>query len=635
MIKRTFKSTVHPVTKVTYLFWYTLLFCFFAAFTTQAMAEEIYFLSTPTVSPDAKTIVFSFEGDLWRVACTGGTAFRLTGMDGSESNPRFSPDGRWLAFSGTQDGNNNVYVMPVGGGEITQLTFHDQYDIVDSWSWDSNYIYFYSNRYNSVSQYKVSRQGGTPQRLIGHYFNRIHNLVEHPITHAYYFTDSWESLDYSSRKGYKGDYNPDIISYDPRTQELKYHTTYRGKDFSPTIDRQGTLYFVSDRFNEEFNLFCLDAKDEVRQLTSFDTSIKSPQVSANGELVVFEKDYQIFTYINASNKVEKVNIQLPINATLEIYRDFNVEGNITFFDVSPDGKKLAFVSRGRLFVSDIQGKYVKELNTNPKERVLEVKWLEDSRSLIYNQTDKGWLNLFKIKVSPTTGLAAAEKEEQLTFDTTNNREIELNPKKTQVMYLSGASQLKILDLKNTCSRTIVTDEFWAIHNSHAYFSPGGDAVVYTAYRNFEGDIFIYYLADGKIINLMGSGTPETEPFWSPDGKYLYFVANRFHPFYPSGSEDAKIYRLPFQKYLPPFRSTEFEQLFSEEEKDKDTKAKKAQTKGEKKSPEKNVTKEKETSQKDGTSESPQKSIGLRQLYQRWELVSPSSETQGAPYVIYN
>ena len=82
------------------------------------------FLSNPTLSPDGQTVVFSYEGDLWRVAAAGGSATRLTAMRGNEILPRISPDGKWLAFSADQNGNMDVYVMPIDGGEIRQITHH-------------------------------------------------------------------------------------------------------------------------------------------------------------------------------------------------------------------------------------------------------------------------------------------------------------------------------------------------------------------------------------------------------------------------------------------------------------------------------------------------------------------------------
>jgi tricorn protease len=396
-------------------------------------AGEVYFTTTPTISPDAAKIVFSCEGDLWIVNTSGGTAYRLTAMAGEEKYPRFSPDGQWIAFSGSQDGNSNVYVMPADGGEINQLTFHDAKDRVDSWSWDSKYIYFTSGRYNYFTEFKVNRQGGTPQRLFDNYFNTIHCLVEHPKSLAYYFTDTFESLLFASRKGYKGEYNPDIKSYNPKTKDFNIHTSYPGKDFWHTIDQQGHIYFVSDRFNGEYNLYQLKNGKKIR-LSEFNTSIKTPQVSANGEKIVFEKDYQLFSYNVADKKIGKVNIKLFRNDTLKTEQTFNVNGKITFFDISPDNKKFAFVSRGELFVSDTKGKFIRKLETG-KGRVVEVKWLKDNKTLLFNQTVNGWLNLFKITA------AANEKAVQLTSYELNNRSITMDNEMTRAVLLSGASQL--------------------------------------------------------------------------------------------------------------------------------------------------------------------------------------------------
>ncbi|HMI01101.1 MAG TPA: hypothetical protein VK541_01390 [Pedobacter sp.] len=96
--------------------------------------SETRFTAYPALTPDAKTVIFSYEGDLWRVAANGGEASRVTAMPGNEINPRVSPDGKLLTFSSDQFGNYDVYVMPMGGGEVKQLTFNDAADEVDSWS---------------------------------------------------------------------------------------------------------------------------------------------------------------------------------------------------------------------------------------------------------------------------------------------------------------------------------------------------------------------------------------------------------------------------------------------------------------------------------------------------------------------
>src|SRR5581483_10014195 len=100
-----------------------------------AQSQEVYYAAYPTLTPDGKTVIFSYEGDLWKVDIGNPVAVRLTAMQGEETDPRVSPDGKWLAFSSNQFGYNDVYIMPLTGGEIKQLTYSDANDQVDSWSW--------------------------------------------------------------------------------------------------------------------------------------------------------------------------------------------------------------------------------------------------------------------------------------------------------------------------------------------------------------------------------------------------------------------------------------------------------------------------------------------------------------------
>lgn len=515
---------------------------------------QTYFAAYPALTPDAQTIVFSYDGDIWKIPVKGGLASRITAMQGEEINPKISPDGKWMAFSSNQFGNYDVYIMPMAGGDIKQLTFNDASDEVDNWSWDSKTIYFTSGRFNSFSSYKVGVNGGTAVRLFSNYFNTTHHIAEAPNGELF-FNDTWESYRFANRKHYKGAYNPDIQSYNPKTKTYKRYTDYLGKDFWTSVDSKGNVFFVSDEGNEEYNLYTF-LGDKKTALTKFDTSIKRPFVSANGTTVVFEKDYQIYTYDVATKKTEKVNISTSRNQVLTKAQEYDVKGNISAFDVAPDGKKIAFVSRGELFVSDADGKFIRKIS-NSGERAMQCKWLADNKTILFCQTWNGYQNWFTI-----TGDGKGTPK-QITKDKANDRDLTLNKTRTMGVYLSGRNELKLLDLKTFESKTLVTDEFWAIQNSTPSFSPNDEYVLFTAYRNFEQDILVHSIKGNKTINLTNTGVTETAPAWSPDGKYIFFTSARTEPFYPSGSANVHIYRMALNSYDAPYRSDKFDDLFKE------------------------------------------------------------------------
>jgi len=586
---------------------FLLAFLFMVLIAMAAPATEIRFLKQPALTPDGQKIVFSYDNDLWIVSSTGGVAYRLTGMPGAENYPRISPDGKWLAFAGTLNGDANIYVMPLTGGDIRQLSYNDAAEQPSSWSWDSQFIFFTSSGFNDFTAFKVSRSGGTPLRLVENYFNTPCDLVVHPASGEYYFTDSQESFRYAKRKGYQGDYNPDIKSYHPLTRDYKIHTTYRGKDFQPVIDKNGNIYFISDESNGEFNLYSLK-EGKRQQLTAFDSSIFNLQVAADGGSIVFEKDYQLWVYDVATKYAGAVPIELVKYNDLHTGQDFHTDGKISNFDVSNDGKKIAFVSRGELFVSDSEGKFVRQLKILPGERAVEVKWLKDNRTLLYNATVEGWLNLF------TTAADGKSPGKQISFDQANNRMIGLNNAGKKAVYLSGRAEVRLLDLATWKSEIICKEELWGFDNDQPRFSPDDNYLAFSAYRNLEKDLFLYDFREKKLINITASGTSESEPFWSPDGKYLYFSSDRLKAQYPGGSQNSHIYRIPLQVIDKEFRSVEFDKLFSEEK----AAAKKKDAKNKEAAPQETP---------------PHVSIDFSELWKRWEQISPAAGQQFTPFVI--
>ena len=536
----------------------------FISFTALAQNNDAFFLSQPCLTPDGQTVVFSFEGDLWKSDIKNGTAVRLTAMPGYETSAKVSPDGRWIAFTGRQYGNADIFLIPVSGGEVKQLTYHSANDDVSSWSWDSKYIYFSSNRMGQQSGYKVSISGGTPQRVFGNYFFQYdHNLFEHPSSGEIFFNDTWESSNQAQRKRYKGPFNPDIQSYNIKTKQYKRYTDYNGKDFGATLDKNGNIYFISDEANGEYNLYTFE-NGKKTALTKFATSIKSPVVNANGGKVVFEKDYQLYIYDVATKKADKLQVSILRNYVLPKEKDFDLRNNITNFDVSPDGKKLAFTARGELFVSDVEGKFIQQIKKGSAERTREVKWLSDNKTILFNQTLGGYLNWYTIAADGSAAL------KQLTKDKRNNRLVTFNKTKAKAVYLSGRDEVRVMDLKTMESKTIAKDEIWAFQNSSPGFSPNGEYVIFTAHRNFEQDIFVHNLTTGKTINLTNTGVTEANPVWGPDNKYIYFISTRTSASYPFGLKEPRVYRMPLEKFDEPFKMDKYSELFKKDSTKKDS-----------------------------------------------------------------
>ncbi len=537
------------------LFFLPVMFLFISALGAQ---DHVSFLTDPAISPDGSKIAFVYETDLWMVDSQGGTAHRLTAMAGDESLPRFSPDGDWLAFSSTQNGNADIYLMPIGGGSIRQMTFHDGNDYADSWSWDSRTLYFTSDRQNTFGAFKVPVTGGAAVRLFSdNYFDQAHNVTELPAGEGkeYYFTTSWESQMFSHRKRYRGENNPDIEYFNTATGEYKRLTEWEGKDLWPSVDRTGRLYFASDEGNSEYNLYTIEGGTK-KQLTDFPTSLRRPQVSADGKIVVFGLDYRIWTYNVAEKKSALCDVSIWSNETLATEISYSSAGKITDFDISGDGKKIAFVSRGRLFVSDITGKFMREMHTDRSERVVDVRWMKDNESLLYTRTVKGWANLFTLSASE------AGTEKQLTFNEKSSQNLLLSPDGNKALYVNGNNSIDLIDLKNFQVKTLITDEFW-FRVSQPRFSPDGRYILYAAYRNFEQDIFIYDMKEGTSVAITRNGVSEEDPYWSPDGRYIYISADRYKAGFPRGGGVSKLYRIPLYRFRESFRTAEYEKLFAE------------------------------------------------------------------------
>ena len=530
-----------------------------------SFADNIRFASHPSLSPDGQRIYFSYDGDIYSVPVGGGQATAIITMPGVQDSPLVSPDGKWLAFSSDIQGNNDVYVVPVAGGQAVQLTFHEAPDTPVGWSKGSDWIYFESTRASArKTTFKVAVTGGTPQLMFEGYFNTVVNLAENPKTGEFLFNESMESISFPTRKRYVGDHNPNIKSWNPRSKSYAELTDYIGKDQWPMADKNGNIYYVSDELNKESNIVKYVKGGKPQQLTSFDKSVQYPSIAFGGSAIVFLKDYEINVLDPVSAKVSVPQISVA-SGSVEVRRAFQGQ-TPSSADVSPDGKKFALVIRGGLYLADTKCKFLQKLPTPSDERVDEVVWSQDNKTIYYTRTEKGWTNLYKIAADGSAG-------ETPVFTSQNNTKcLNADQKREKLAFIDGSRAVMLHDMKTGVTEKVAEAEFWSFQGYNLAFSGDGSWLAFDAMRMFESDIFLYNLKDKSLHNLTHSASVEQNPLFSPDGKYMYLLANPTASSFPRGAMPA-LYKLPLQKYDTPFKSENVENLF----KDKKDKPKKDST----------------------------------------------------------
>ncbi|MBP5334471.1 MAG: PD40 domain-containing protein [Bacteroidales bacterium] len=518
-----------------------------------AFAQNLRFASHPSLSPDGKQIYFSYDGDIFSVPASGGQATAVITMPGVQDSPLVSPDGKWLAFSSDIQGNTDVYAVPLVGGPAVQLTFHEAPDTPISWSADSKYIYFESTRESArKTSFKVAVEGGTPQLMFDGFFNTIVNLVENPRTGEFLFNESMESLSFPTRKRYVGDHNPNIKCWNPKTSAYTELTSYIGKDQWPMADRDGNIYYVSDELNKESNIVKYVPGGAPQQLTTFDKSVQYPNLAFSGSAMVFLKDYEIHVLDLPGGKVNVPQISIA-SGSVEVRRSFAGQ-TPSAAAVSPDGKKFALVIRGGLYITDPKCKFLQKLETPSYERVAEVVWAQDSKTVYYTRTNMGWTNIYKIA-------ADGSAPESVVYLSQNNvKNLTMSHLGDRMAFIDGSRSVMLLDMRSDVARKLTEAEFWSFQRYSLAFSFDDSYLAFDAMHMFEPDIFIYSFADGSLKNLTNSASVEEGAVFSPDGKDMYLLANPTSTSFPRGSRSS-LYKLPLRKYDTPFKSDAVDALF--------------------------------------------------------------------------
>lgn len=495
-------------------------------------------------------IAFVYAGDIWTVPAAGGSARRLTSHAGQELFPKFSPDGRLLAFSGEYNGTRQIFVISVDGGEPRQLTYHNDVgqlpprggwdNRVLGWTPDGKSVLFRANRVAQSDRlgrpYLVSVDGGQEQPLP---ITEAGGVSYSPDGSRVAFTPI--SNEFRGWKRYRGGQSPDVWIYDLAHNTSEQITTTRAQDMLP-VWLGDTIYYLSDR-DWTMNVFAYDTRTkQTRKVTDHkDYDVSWP--SGAGDELVYEAGGYIYRLDTKSGNEERVPIK--------VYGDFpntfpyfqNVKGNIETFSISPSGARALFGARGDVFTAPAKEGEVRNLTDSQGVRELTPTWSPDGRWVAYLSDRSGE---YEIYVRPSDGTGA---ERRVTTDGDIWRfPLVWSPDSTMLAYGDKRQRLRYVNVAT--GRTVDADHSSNNDITNYSWSPDSRWLAYTKVGdNRFSEIWIYSLANSRAQKLTGGMTSDTEPVFDPKGRYLYFLSNRDFNLTFSGWEFNYLYTNPTRVYV--------------------------------------------------------------------------------------
>ncbi len=541
------------------IFW---LFLFSLLWISAISAEVVKLMDYPDVY--GNQVVFTYAGDLWIADVTTGKGFRLTSYPGMETNAHFSPDGKWIAFTASYDGNPDVYLIPATGGEPRRLTYHGSRDNVIGWTPDGKYILFESSRemgYYGPFVYRVSPQGGFPQKVA--------------IDRAAwaYYDASGTRVAFNRRPGefrnwkrYHGGQAPDVWIADLTNHTFKNITAdYDGVDMRP-LWVGDEIYFVSDRETGINNLWAYNVKTgQFTQKTFHDRfAVYAPET--DGKSIVYRLGGELYLFDIASGKTRKLVIDLPAEHWQSRPEFVNPTEQLGDFDVQPAGKWAVVEARGDLFkIKTKRGKWENLTGTQGiRERYPAVS--PDGKYVAYFSDESGDYQLYYRE------LKSGAKPVQLTKNLkTFPYHLVWSPDGTKLLFGDKDYILRMVDVKT--GKVTQIDQghyqkdyefFWEI--SEYDWSPDSKWVVYSKVEpNLNSAIYLYSLESGKITRLTDGEMDDYAPVFDRGGDYLYFISNRNFDPEMDPAEDNYVIGQPSRVCVVQLRAGEKPPLQKEEE----------------------------------------------------------------------
>lgn len=493
-------------------------------------ADEARLLRFPTTN--GHEIIFSYAGDLYKVSANGGEAVRLTSHVGYEMFPRFSPDGKTVAFTGQYDGNTEVYTISSDGGEPLRVTYTptNQRDdlgdrmgpnnIVMGWTPDGKSI-VYRNRISGSftgKLYTVNRDGG------------LSTVVPLPEGGFCSFSPDGKRLSYNrvmrefrTWKYYKGGMADDIWIYDPDKKSVENISASDAQDIIPMWIGED-IFYLSDR-DRVMNLFVYNTRSKqtskITQFTEYD--VKFP--SANGNTIVFENGGYIYK-MDASGRVpEKVDIRL---ASDNVYARGEIKDGaayITATGLSPDGVRMAVTARGEVFNVPVEKGVTKNITRTPGAHERGGSWSPDGKHIAYISDATGETEVYVQNVE------SGETIQLTSGNDTYIYRIQWTPDSKSIVYTDRKNRINLLDVASKKLTVLLQDP--AGEPRSLSCSPDSKWLAYARIApNQFSVIYLFNISAKKEYAVTDQWYDSFSPVFSRDGKYLIFSSARdFNPVY--------------------------------------------------------------------------------------------------------
>ncbi len=473
------------------------------------------YLRSPDLHGD--TVVFTAEGDLWLSSLSGGVARRLTTHVGTESLAAFSPDGQWVAFTGSYDGNSDVFVVSASGGEPRRLTWHPSSDRVLGWSPDGKQVSFLSNReqpHGSTEIFAVPFRGGDPQKLP---LGWAADLDVDPDSGRWAFTRTHGG---GTWKRYRGGSAQTIWVGHPEKEDFQQVTTFEGMNAHP-MWHGGRVYLLCDQGGTA-NLWSMapDGSDRRRHTDFGKWDARSLSMAPDGRIVfTLAADIHLFDPKNDSERT--LSIQLPSDRLLTRSRYPQAVRDLTFFDLSPEGDRVMVTTRGEVFSVPVKEGVTLPVTRGSGARERSAVFGPDGEQIAYITDEPGEEEIRTLDAwgrgGPRVVKKAGDSGWHFTPAYSPDGKFLAYGDQTQSLYLvpvEGGNPR----LVDRCENGEIRDYDW---------SPGGRWLAYskshgTGYRS----VYVYDTVEGKVHRITGDDTHDFGPSWDPDGRYLGFLSDR-------------------------------------------------------------------------------------------------------------